>query len=163
MRRVVSATLVVLVVVAAGCASKKSGTDATRTATSIGGATGANATTTTHATSGKGGDYCDLARSVVTQLKGKFLFDPTNTNLKDEAGGLNDTLASMAELAAAEIKADSAAVMSAFKLYSDEMKKVDYDFSKINRSKLTELESPTLEAASKRIDKYNERECGIKI
>lgn len=60
-----------------------------------------------------------------------------------------------------DIKDDAQMVLTWFDRYTDEMENADWDFENLSEDTTIFQEDPELDAASDRMDAYNESECGI--
>jgi hypothetical protein len=88
---------------------------------------------------------------------------PTSTpaSLKELYERLDDTLDEAVDKAPSEIKDDMQTVADAYKPFVDELRKVDYDFTKLNfqSEAFQKLSSQEMRDATQRISAYYERTC----
>jgi hypothetical protein len=104
-------------------------------------------------------EWCQLARGVESESDLLDDVDFTDPEAIEDAfqqviGSLEDA----ADSAPEEIEADVELTLDGFKELFDALQAVDFDFLEIDVSL---AENPEVEAASDRIEEYNERECGI--
>jgi hypothetical protein len=111
--------------------------------------------------------YCQFAQDAEA-FDDKFdTFDPTDIDsMRDLFNDIKDTFQEMAPHVPAAIKADFEVGQRVFLEFIAEFEKVDYDFTKFGpeaQAKIQGLfDSEEFNAASERLDAYNEAECGIK-
>jgi hypothetical protein len=158
------ALFVALGATACGSSSKS----ATGTSTSAPGSSGGSTSpsdsgsTTTIKLNGSGSsDFCDLARA---DDKAFSNFDPTSVSaadLKKQFENLAPALQQAADKAPSEIKGDFETFVNAFKPYLQALADANYDFSKINPTSVSGLESPAVQTASDHIEQYFEQVCHI--
>ena len=106
------------------------------------------------------GDFCAAQAKNADALKQQQpTADPQS--LKQLYEKLGDSLDSAVDHAPSEIKADMETVAETFKPFLEELRKVDYDFTKIDfqSSTFQKLSSPEFQDASKRITAYYEKTC----
>jgi hypothetical protein len=104
-------------------------------------------------------EWCQLARGV--ESESDLLDDVDFTDpeaIEDAFQQVIDSLEDAADSAPEEIEADVELTLDGFNELFDALQAVDFDFLEIDQSF---AENPEVEAASDRIEAYNERECGI--
>ena len=105
------------------------------------------------------GEWCDVARDVEAQFDGFDDIDFTDPeSLEDAFQQMIDGLEDAADSAPDEIEDDLQLTVDGFNDLFEALRDVDFDFLELEQST---LESSELDAASDRIEAYNERECGI--
>jgi hypothetical protein len=106
------------------------------------------------------GDFCSTQAKNLDALKQQ---QPTANpqSLKTLYENLGDTLDKAVDQAPSEIKADMRTVADTFKPFLEELKKVNYDFTKLNVQSPTfqKLSSQEFQDASTRISEYYAKTC----
>ena len=105
-----------------------------------------------------GGEWCDAARNVEAEtdlLDDVDFTDPES--FEDAYQQVIDTLEDAADSAPDEIQDDVQLTLDAFTELFEALQEVEFDFLELDQAI---LENPEAEAASERIEAYNERECG---
>jgi hypothetical protein len=168
-RLIAVALLIAVGVAACGSSSKgassSSSSPSTTVAASSSGSTstaaaGEATTTTIKISSAGSGNFCALARS----SQNAFSRNPTTFSaaaLKQEYENLGPDLAKAEAAAPPAIKPDFATFIQAFTPYINALKAANYDFTKINFSSLTQLDSAAVKAASAHITAYFSQVCHI--
>ena len=106
-----------------------------------------------------GGEWCDVARDVEAQFDEFDDIDFTDPeSIEDAFQQMIDGVEDAADSAPDEIEDDLRLTVDGFEELFEALQDVDFEFLELDQSV---LENPELEAASDRIEAYNERECGI--
>ncbi len=108
---------------------------------------------------GNDSEWCDLARSVEAEddlLEGVDFTDPEA--LENAYQSMIDLVEDAADSAPEEVKADIELTVERSKVIFDALKDADFNILDVDQAV---FEDPEAEAASERIEAYNERECGI--
>lgn len=105
------------------------------------------------------GEWCDVARDTEAQFDEFDDIDFTDPeSLEDAFQQMIDGLEDAADSAPDEIEDDLQLTVDGFNDLFEALQDVDFDFLELDQ---TFLEGSELDAASDRIEAYNERECGI--
>jgi hypothetical protein len=106
-----------------------------------------------------GGEWCDMARNVEAEMDTFEDVDFTDPeSLEDAYQQMIDEVEDAVDSAPDEIEDDLELIIDGFKELFEALQDVDFDFLELDQSV---LENSEVEAASDRIEAYNERECGI--
>jgi hypothetical protein len=168
----VKSLLAVAILVAIGTAacgsSSKSSTGSVTSAPGSSGPSGATTsspdggtTTTIKLKGSSSSNFCDLARA---DDKAFSNVDPTGlsaADLKKQFENLGPALQQAADKAPSEIKGDFETFLNAFKPYLKALADANYDFTKIQPTSVSGLESPAVQAASDHIEQYFTQVCHI--
>lgn len=116
---------------------------------------------------GGGGKYCSLATDLEkasASIETPDFSDPTKAGevLRDAFAKVSAALDDVIDQAPSEIQADLRLLADAFRSLKTKLEAIDYDFTKADPETFKEFSDPKFQAASDRIEKYNERVCGIK-
>jgi hypothetical protein len=165
----VKSLLAVAMLVAIGTAacgsSSKGSTGSVTSAPGSSGATtsspGGGSTTTIKLSGSSSSNFCDLARA---DDKAFSNFNPTGlsaSDLKKQFENLGPALQQAADKAPSAIKSDFETFVNAFKPYLKALADANYDFTKIQPSSVSGLESPAVKTASDHIEQYFTQVCHI--
>jgi hypothetical protein len=161
----VVAMLVAIGTAACGSSSNSSTGSVTSAPGSSSGSTSSSdsggSTTTIKLNGSSSSDFCDLARA---DDKAFSNVDPTGlsaSDLKKQFENLGPALQQAADKAPSEIKGDFTTFINAFKPYLQALADANYDFTKIQPSSVSGLESPAVQAASDHIEQYFTQVCHI--
>ncbi len=116
--------------------------------------------------SGKGsGDFCELAKQYEKDFKDTGDPSQSTDDAKKEYKELAAAIVNLEKQAPSEIKADVATVGKAFDQLDKLLSKYDYDFTKVPESEAgsVDVDSPTVQAASNRVESYFEKVCKIDV
>ncbi|HZP16079.1 MAG TPA: hypothetical protein VFA96_09675 [Nocardioides sp.] len=148
---IVVSCVAVLSLVACGSSSKKASTSKDTT-TTVGATASASASVAADLLK-----YCDASKAAEAVNASTLV---GNTDLKTSLTNLNANLDTWVKVAPSEIKSDvQLEVDKALKPLIAEMARVNYDFTKANISVLQSLNTPEIQAASKRISDYYAAHC----
>lgn len=112
--------------------------------------------------SGSGsGDFCSLAKKYTEDFED--VGSDGGEDIEAEFEELTAAIDDLAEEAPGEIKEDVGVVNEAFKRSTAIFEKYDYDFTKIpeEEAQSASLDSPEIEAASRRVESYFEKVCKL--
>jgi hypothetical protein len=107
---------------------------------------------------GSGSEWCDLARGLDSNTLFEDIEFDNADSLEETYDEILDLLDDAGDAAPDEIKADFEILIESSKELVTALADVDYDFAKVDQ---TILENPEAEAASARVEAYNDRVCGI--
>jgi hypothetical protein len=125
-------------------------------------ATGDTTTTAKAAETATGGganasfsDFCGAKAGVTAPNPAEF----TSGDIKNTFEGMVANIDKAAKYAPAEIKGDVKVVGTAYKSFVSALASVNYDFSKVDPSKLQSIATPDVQAAAQRISAWVTAHC----
>ena len=164
--------VMVVALAASGCGASKTSTTATASKDSTA------KDSTAKDTAKNGGDFCEIARKQAKTLLGgddtalqeamAQIFDPSKASegkaaLKAYVQKAKVGNAEFVAKAPAELKKDLAVITTVSNKLFDAFDKADYDFTKIDVSDLSEVDTPEVKAATERLSTYLKKTCGVDV
>ncbi len=158
---IVAAVLTALAAACGGSGSSKASGSGTTTTTAAGSssASGSGTTTTQKISGDSNSNFCRYARDVEKSFTPDVGADPSSIrSLMEQAG---KAMQQAVKIAPAEIKPDFQTFVDAFTPYLQALKDANYDYTKIDPTKLQSITAPDVTAASQHISAYMTQVCHI--
>jgi hypothetical protein len=156
------AVAVLLAIGASACgSSSKNSTGSVSSAPTSPGAAGSSSPTTTKLKGSSSSNFCDAARSSDKAFSGSAAASLSAADLKKDYEKLGPELQHITDIAPSAIKGDFQTFVDAFEPYLKALADANYDFAKVDVTKLQGIGSAQVQAASAHITQYLTQVCGL--